>query len=378
MFLSGGKPFMQSFNLITENASWYESDEAFSAITLNPTLKWMKFVLTDDKPNKNKQRVPKDEFANLIKSGINMPIKMAFGQIKEGHDDSFPIGVITHLKEIDDRIEGLAALWYRERENDIDFLKDLFGKGRTPQISWEIPYEESQIVDGIEELRGTALRAATIVGMPAYAGRTPIVALSADALSLITDKVTKEEEISEKDLEPFSEREREIITAIQTAKSSINKNEQEKRQMDELEKVQTELATAKDKIKELETELKEATDSKATLETENASLKEFKASVEAEKEKEQKLSDIREKFAEAKIEKNDEYFESNEELLLGLSESALDFMIQELVAFASAESDDEKEDPKESKSSRIPNFKAPKTTFTKEELAEALKARHTK
>lgn len=360
--------FISDFSLVEDQLK----DEAFSSITLNPTLKWMKFILTDDQPNGNKQRVPKEEFENLIKSGINMPIKMAFGTIKEGHDDSFPIGVITHLKEVGNKIEGLAALWYKERKEDVEFLRSMFDQGSTPQVSWEIPYENSEIVDGIETLRGTALRAATIVGMPAYAGRTPIIAMASTKVGTIVEKIDKQEELTKEEFEALDD------YYTKARKLSSESSLEDLKNMEELEKVQKDLAEAQDRVKELEAELRSETDAKAAIEKEKQDLAEYKEAVEAEKARGKKLESIRTKFTDAGIKKDDEYFESNEDMLLGMDDTALEFMIQEWVAFASASSNDEEEedDDKESNSSRIPNFSASKNSFNIKEAAEALRARH--
>lgn len=263
------------------------SDEAFSSISLNPLVSWIKFILTDDQPNANKQRIPLEEFSNLIKTGIFMPIKMASGEIRDGHDDSLPLGVITHLKEDGNQIRGIAALWNRERPQDIDLIKKMFKDGKKPQLSWEVAFAESLVEDGIEILKDTALKAATFVGMPAYAGRTPVIAVA-------NKQNTKVEDAA----------------------------------LEEIEQLKT-------KVSELEAELTEAKKSLEAKETELASLKEFKASVEEAKEKEEKLASIKTKFVEAGITKEEGYFETNKETLLGLDEAAIDFMIQELVAFSS-------------------------------------------
>jgi len=273
-----------------------DGQEAFASVTLNPALRWMKFILTDSNPNENHQRVPESEFENLIKTGISMPIKMALGQIKPGHDDALPIGVITNLVRIQNRIEGLAALWAKERPEDVEFILNEFNAGRSPQISWEIPFESTiKNDDGVEDLINIYLRAATLVGLPAYAGRTPVLAVaSIDVPSSVEDNI----------------------------------------EMEELETLKSQLADAQKKVTELEGQVSEKEQALATNETELTELREFKASVEKDKAEAEKLASIIAKFAEAKIEKDDEYFATNREMLLGLEESALNFMVQELVAFA--------------------------------------------
>ena len=99
--------------------------------------------------------------------------------------------------------------------------------------------------------------------------------------------------------------------------------------MPELEALQTELAEAKVKLEELET-------AKASADEELKQLREFKAQVDKEQADAEKLATIKAKFAEAGLKKEDEYFITNRDMLLVLDEAALNFMVQELSAFAQA------------------------------------------
>ena len=323
---------LSDLQLISEEG--LDSIDSFASITLNPTLRWMKFILTDDKPNGNKQRVPLDEFANLINSGVHMPIKMAIGEIKPGHEEAVPLGVITNLKQVRDQIEGLAAVWSRERPQDVEFVISEFKAGRTPQISWEIPYTEIiKNDDGIEDLRGICLRAATLVGLAAYRGRTPILAVASD-----------------------------------------NKpNTEDKQSMEEIETLKVQLQEAIDKVAALEAQLQEKIGTLASLEPELTQLREYKSQIEKEEQEAAKLVTIKTKFTEAGIQKDDEYFATNKERLLALSDTDLDFMMQELVAFAKASQkpgDDRLE---------IPNFaNLDINTTTKNEVLKALRERNKK
>jgi hypothetical protein len=150
----------------------------------NPYVRWAKFILTDDQPNGNNERVPASEFDSLIKSGIHMPIKMAEGRIEEGHEDASPIGVITHLRKIFEngvnRIEGLAALWLNERPGDVSYLKTKIEEGQPVNLSWEMGASERVLAkDGVFDWLGVSLKATTVVDKPAYLGRTQIVAIAA-------------------------------------------------------------------------------------------------------------------------------------------------------------------------------------------------------
>lgn len=285
------------------------SGEAYASITLNPHLRWMKFILLDDQPNENKERVPQKEFENIIKTGVNMPLKMAEGAIADGHEDAKPIGVITHLMKVKNRIEGLAALWSRERPEDIEFILEEFNKGVTPQVSYELPYQDIEETEaGVKDLLGTSLRGVALVRIPAFAGRTPVVAMAA-----------------------------------KEAGESDTKLEDDKL-MDELEALKQQYAEAQDTIKELNDELAELKESQASVNEELEELRGFKAEIDKLAEEADKLDKVEQKFTEAGIKRDEEYFDTNKELLLSLDETALDFMVQELVAFASEEKEDKTPD----------------------------------
>lgn len=306
----------KDLNLVESRMSDTDGDinETEASVSLNPSFVWTKFVLTDDKPNENKQRVPKEEFSNLIKSGIFAPVKMSFGQINENHDDAFPIGVITHLKEQDDKILGIAALWSRERQDDVLKIRDMVKNGDLPQLSWEILFENSVMEEtGVESLANTVLRGITLVSMPAYAGRTPIYAAAS--------KNTNSEDKSVEDLEKLQARVAELEQVL-AAKDG-------------------EIASLTAKLSDTDTEL--------------SSLREFKSAIETEKALVEKLTSIKQKFSEAGLVKTDSYFEENKENLLGMTDPTLDFLIQEMVAFSSKE----KEEAKSSKEKKeVPVFGA--------------------
>jgi hypothetical protein len=269
--------------------------EAFAGISLNKNITWGKVIITDDKPNANKHRIPQSEFANIIRTGINTPIKMAVGEVSSGHLEAFghPIGVITQMKEDKNRVLGLLALWNKERPEDIKLLKEMSSRGETPEVSWELSYTDEEEFEEYTDLTGVSLDGIAIVGEPAYAGRTPIYALA-------------------------------------------EKENKEDKTLDELEKIKTELAEANDKVEKLDEKVKELEAKLAEKDSELSELQEYKQEIEAAKERENKLLDIQAKFKDASLEKDDEYFEQNAETLLALSPEALEFMIQELVAFSEA------------------------------------------
>jgi len=279
--------------------------EAHAAISLNPNITWMKFVLTDDRANLNRQRIPQEEFANVIRTGVHMPLKMANGTISEGHEDTVPLGTMAHLLQKDNEIVVLAALWEHEREADVALLKQRFGEGKPIDISWELTHADSIINDeGVEDFIGVSMNAATIVGMPAYGGRTTV----------------------------------EVI-------ASKNKEEENTMELSEHEKLMAEQKTALEaqystKVTELTASLEAAQVELAALnlasETASAeltSLREFKTGVEAKEALATRTTALRAKLVEAGIELSDEDFAKKQEHLLAMSDEQLDFFIQELVAF---------------------------------------------
>jgi len=370
--------------LISEDTNALLNDEAFAAISLNPLVTWVKFILTDDKPNGNKQRIPQSEFANLIKSGVFMPIKMALGSINEGHDASLLIGVITHLKEAGDQVRGIGALWSKERPEDVDYIRQEFSSNRPLNLSWEIVYESDNLTEtGITELVNTALRAVTLVGMPAYEGRTPILAVASKWTSAYIDSLPDScflfiESGGEKESEgktkprslrhlPYKDAEGHVDRAhlenhvqrapqiklangerISEAKASeLQKkaqkllSRQEDSKLDELEILQAKVVqltadveAAKLALTVKDTEFTAKIAELETLTTEVAGLREFKAATEKVEAERVKLASIKQKFTDAGIEKPDTYFDENRVHFLQISEGDLEFVIQEMVSFA--------------------------------------------
>lgn len=399
--------------LLTENEANVEFHEANSATVANPAVTWAKFVLTDDKPNGNNMRVPLEEFPNLIKSGVYMPIKMAKGEIKPGHEVAEPLGVITNLKSVfseknGNQIIGLAALWLREREKDVEYLKERAKTKEPITLSWEILYKGFDIVNGIKELKDTYLKASTIVGRPAYGDRTPILALAEKGSSAFLDELpdTSFLYVSEKDgikdrkfpyMDSNGNVDKELLTSsiselekestqefgelLAKANEILNNRVEEKlehnteeNKLEELETLKTELENTRKDLEAVKALLAEKETAAAEKDAELSSLREFKAGIEAKASEDEKLSSIKTKFETAGIAKPEAYFEEKKTFLLGMSDEELDFMLQELVAFAAAK--DSKESTATSSTS-IPNLGSNREVVTSnvKAIAQALRAR---
>jgi hypothetical protein len=268
-------------------------DEALASVGNNPTFRWCKFVLTDDLPNLNKNRIPESEFDNLIRTGLYAPIKMAATEIRDGHDKSIPLGTITSLKREGNTVKGLAALWSLERSEDVDLVKKSYDSGKPLNLSWEILYKSTEEEpDGVTALRDTVLRATTLVGLPAYGGRTPILQVAS-------------------------------VENIENVENPIEENMEGNLELEELKQEHDALLA---KYAELETNF-------TAVSTEKEELLQYKNDIEAKEAEATKFEAIKQKFIEAGLTREEDYFVENKERLLALAEDALDFMLQDLVAF---------------------------------------------
>jgi hypothetical protein len=273
-----------------------EIDEmaASASISLNPNVAWMKFLLTDDQHNANKQRIPREEFANVLRTGLFMPLKMAYGEVSEGHDDTFPLGVMTHLKTEGNSIQALAALWDRERHEDVEFLRNRYSEGKGIDISWELTYTDEDVEEEGVALKNVSMNAATIVGMPAYQGRTTALALSS------------------------VEKEGDLMDTIEKTEHERLLNEQKGQFEAQIAELQASLTTVQTELDALKPQYEELANYKQTIEEAEA--------------KKTKLTSIKNKFKDAGLDITDEYFTEKEEALAGMTDEQLEFFIQELVA----------------------------------------------
>lgn len=308
--------------------------EVLASLSFNKTLKWIKFILTDANANANNQRIPKNEFQNLIRTGLYMPIKMAQGFVRDGHEFSVPIGTITNLIEREDHVEGIAALWGKEYPDEVKLLQEMSSGSKKPQISWEVLYTESKKEGDVEVFEGIQLAAATVVGLPAYEGRTPILMVA----SKIKEGGNSSMEIDEKELN-------ELKTSVSTLTEERN--------------------TYKVGLETLQPQFD-------ALKIEHDTLVAYKADIEAKIERETKLASIKKLFVDAGIELPADYFSDEEKTgkLLSMSVEQLDYIMKELVHFA----------PKTESASRhlgadgVPNLTGDdKTAMTPKEIAKALR-----
>ena len=160
----------------------------------NPLLTWIKLIFADDKPNANSQGIGQDEFPNLIRSMMYMPVKAKLNPELglQGHFGADIVGVIKAGQQEANSIVAIGALYNDEYPEIVDFCKKEIAEGRKVDFSWEIRYKDSETKDGTEWLKGTTTKAVTAVQNPAYNGRTSLVSISSfDELLLSIDEELK-------------------------------------------------------------------------------------------------------------------------------------------------------------------------------------------
>jgi uncharacterized protein YukE len=249
------------------------------------------------------------------------------------------------LAEKENSIEGIAALWSREFPEEVKILEEMSKSEKKPQLSWEIMYLDSVAEETGEALKDVALRAATIVGMPAYEGRTPILTMA-----------SKEKKEGEADYKIVTE---EVNTM-------------------EIKELEDKIAALEGEKETLANTVKELQAAMDALTTERDTLAAFKHEIDASNEKAQKLASITELFTKSGVNLPEDYLtdDAKAEKLLGMDLSQLEFMIQELAVFASSkESTEETASEKHSIGTKkiIPNISDKSEELTPKEIAQKLR-----
>jgi hypothetical protein len=352
-----------SYEILAQTPNQLEAQAAL----FGDHVMWLKFVFTDDGANANKQGIKRDEFPNIVKTGRLKPFKKAVGSFGDGHDGALPIGVIADLTEVENRIEGVAAIWEREFPDDAEQIRLAYASGEPMNISWELYYQDEEIDDkGVSWLKGVATRAATMVNVPAYAGRTPILALAAKwTVKYMNDLPDSAflyvESGGSKDSDgktvprslrhfPYKDAEgnidlphlRNALARIPQAsipedvKARLTKKAQRilSGQKDnkgessmELEELQTAFNTKVAELDEARASLEEMRDQLKELET----LRAFKEQVEAERERKSRLDTRFSSIAQAGIQMTRDEFETEADYWLGMDDNAFTFVIKKLV-----------------------------------------------
>lgn len=293
---------MESLKFLTDYEFLSNLPDDFAQSAKDDDLrKWIKFTFTDDQPNGNGMMIPKEEFRNIVRTGAHMPMKMERGNPKGDHVGSIPIGAIASLKEDDNKVIGIAALWKEEYPEEIQALEEAHAGGEPLDLSWELYFDkEASLVNenGIHILKGTNVKGSVFVGNPAYEGRTQVLTMAQK------DKTQEENELTDTNTPD--------VAALQT----------------QIAEMQSALDTAKSEIQSKLTELD-------TASSELTSLREFKQTAEAEKANNELALSRRNELKEAGITYTDDEFAAKKASLVSMNQEAFDFYKNELVAFSS-------------------------------------------
>jgi len=288
-----------------------ESLEAHASL-FGDHVMWLKFIFTDDGANANKQGIRQEEFDNLIRTGRLKPFKKMKGSISDGHDNAIPIGTIASMEKVENKIEAIAAIWEREFPEDVEQIREAHANQGNLNVSWEVLYQDEVLDEfGVSWLTGVSTRAATLVNIPAYEGRTPILAVAAK------QTVTKDEKEGDSSME------------LEQLKAQLEVKEEKLSEASEkVEKLETELAETKSSLEELQTELKELEE-----------LRQFKEQVEADRARNEQLNTRFKQIAEAGVEMSRDDFNAEAERWLGMDDEAFSFVLKMLVNTPSNQSE---------------------------------------
>jgi len=165
----------------------------------NHTQTIIDFIFTDFAPNLNGMGVGKSESANIIRTGLNAPVKVDFlGDDVSGHDNAIPIGPIIELSEVEDKIIGKAVIWKSEFPAFVDYLKTASASEGGVQFSWELFYKSAEKDEsGVQWLQDCIVAGIAIVADPAYSGRTHLLSYAADTAALHKRIKSLEEKVAE-------------------------------------------------------------------------------------------------------------------------------------------------------------------------------------
>jgi hypothetical protein len=287
----------------------------------NPLQKQIEFVFTDFLPNKNKEGVREKEADNIIRTGINMPIKVDFRGGKVGdHPYSIPVGPITSMRRVGDQVHASAILWKDEFGELADYLEKASASEDGVHFSWELYYGgKSADDDGTTWYDDVVVAGATMVAKPAYAGRTPLLAYASEDFSNKVEDLERQvaalsEQLShsegEKPMEPVDEL---------------------KQQVADLEKRLVDLEAAKSTEEPVEASDEQQAPDVATLQTELEELRLFKSNVEKQQQRDALLASRRDVIKDVL---SDDEYKAKSDFIAELSDDQFKTFTETLVTAA--------------------------------------------
>jgi hypothetical protein len=304
-----------------------------SADQSHPLQTNIDFIFTDFKPNRNRQGVPESEAENIVRTGINMPVKANFtGGAVKGHNNAMPIGPITMMEQQGDKIVGHAVIWKDEFPDLTQYLEEASKDADGVQFSWELYYKNAEAdVNGTLWLHDCIVAGAAIVADPAYAGRTHLLALAEENKMNLDELKAQVSELSDKLWSMLDS-----LYAALSLPGSIDKAAGIEAQFTAVIEALKGMAEAKASLEaqltEKDTQLAAAETSKSELETELTELREYKSNAEAEKARAELLAM---RHAELKDVITADEFESKTDFFAGLTDDQFQTYAETLRSIAS-------------------------------------------
>jgi len=311
-----------------------EQESSDDSPKVNPYLTVAKFVLADDKgaplstaPAGLLQGIEYEDFDEVIRTGIHMPIKMKYtGQGAGNHLGSYVIGHITELHKAKaedgtNQILADAVLYTEEFPEEIEYLKKAHANHEAPGISYEIVYEDSIVRNGVQWIKKLITTAATFVRDPAYGTRTALLALA-----------------SAKDDEELIASMKSFIAQAEGSSGEGNLNPNDKGGInvteEELQKIKEEAEKAKALAEKFEAEATSKTEEITRLTEELNSLKTENTTLKTERMLENRVR----KMAEAgfPLEADAEKAQKTKDFVLSLSDDAFDLYVENITAIKAA------------------------------------------
>jgi hypothetical protein len=316
-------------------AEIYEQEtEGSDEHKVNPYLTTAKFVFADDKgaplstaPAGLLQGIEYEDFDEVIRTAINMPIKMKYtGQGAGNHLGSYVIGHITNMAkaQIEDGTHQLladAVLYAEEFPEEVEYLKKAYADGEAPGISYEIVYEDSVVRNGVQWIKKLVTTAATFVREPAYGRRTALLALAS----------AKNDEELVASMKAF-------IAQAEGSSGEGNINPSDKGGInvteEELQKIKEEAEKAKALAETLQAEAASKTEEITRLTEEITALKTENTTLKTEKMLESRVR----KMADAgfPLEADAEKSQKTKDFVLSLSDEAFDLYVENITAIKAA------------------------------------------
>lgn len=219
----------------------------------NPLLKEVELVLTDFEANANNEGISQKESANIIRTALHTPIKIAMSETGyAGHKGAIPVGpIISVYEDMHDGkpvIKAKAVIWSDEFKEVYSLLKSQAGEREYIGTSWEVYYESAEAVDGVSWLNNVTFAGTCIVDVPAYGERTKL-------LKVAEKEMVEELQTKIKELEDTLQVKENELDGLRKENDAFKAEADAKAQAEKRQNVATKLSTAGFTSSEIEEKL---------------------------------------------------------------------------------------------------------------------------